>query len=123
MSFDDFSLPFRRPYVRVGSLLLIVIGSVVWASMQLQSGPPRSIVLASGTESGVYHQHARRYAEILGSQGITVEERMTSGASDNLRLLLDPTSGVHVALLQAGIAPQPQPKASVMIASLYYEPL
>jgi hypothetical protein len=41
-----------------------------------------------------------RYKEILGGQGVAVDERMTGGAVDNLRLLLDPKSGVDVAFMQ-----------------------
>ena len=46
-----------------------------------------------------------------------------AGRLDNLRLLLDPNSGVDVAFLQAGIATSPASDGLVMLASLYYEPL
>jgi TRAP-type uncharacterized transport system substrate-binding protein len=63
----------------------------VWASIQfLEPGPPRRIVLASGAESGVYHRYAQQYVEALGREGIKVEERMTGGAVENLRLLPRP---------------------------------
>ena len=48
---------------------------------------------------------------------------MTGGAVDNLRLLLDPKSGVDVALMQGGVENPPATDGLVMLASLYYEPL
>ena len=48
---------------------------------EVQPGPPRKIVLASGPEAGVYHRFARRYVELLEREGVTVEERMTGGAA------------------------------------------
>ena len=124
MSFDNFALLSRRDRIRLAWLVVVLIAAAVWTSFQLlQPGPPRRIVLASGPESGVYHQHAQRYIEILGRDGVIVEERMTGGAVDNLRLLLDPNSGVDVALMQGGIATSPAADSLVMLATLYYEPL
>jgi TRAP transporter TAXI family solute receptor len=124
MSFGDLSLLSRRDRVRLGALVVILVAVAAWASVQfLQPGPPRRIVLASGAESGVYHRYARQYIEFLGREGVTVEERMTNGAVDNLRLLLDPNSGVDVAFLQGGVASFPAADDLVMLASLYYEPL
>jgi TRAP transporter TAXI family solute receptor len=124
MAFDDLALLSRRDRLRLAALVVILVALAIWASLQfLQPGLPRRIVLASGPDSGVYHKFARRYIEILGRQGIVVEERMTGGAVDNLALLLDPRSGVDVALLQAGIASFPAADDLVMLASLYYEPL
>ena len=124
MSFGDLALLSRRDRVRLGILVVILVVVAVWASFQLlQPGPSRRIVLASGPESGLYHRYAQRYVEILGQDGGTVEERVTNGAVDNLRLLLDSKSGVDVAMLQGGIATSPEADDLVMLASLYYEPL
>ncbi len=124
MSVDDLALLSRRERLRLAALVAILVAVAVWASLMLvQPGPPRRIVMASGPESGVYHRYARRYVELLAREGVTVEERMTGGAAENLRLLEDPKSGVDVALLQAGLATSPAADGLVMLASLYYEPL
>ena len=81
------------------------------------------IVLASGPEYGLYHQQAQRYKEVLASHGVTLEERITEGAGENYRLLLDRKSGVDIAFVQGGVATFPEANSLVMIASLYYEPL
>ena len=65
-------------------------------------------MLASGNPNGVYHRCALRYIELLKREGVTVRERMTAGAVENLQLLLDPMSGVDVALVQGGAATFPE---------------
>jgi TRAP transporter TAXI family solute receptor len=121
---DDLALLSRRDRLRIAVLVVAVIAAAVWFSLHfLQPAPPRRIVLASGAEFGAYHQFAKRYQEILAQDGVKVEERMTNGAADNLRLLLDPKSGVDVAFMQGGVATFPAADDVVMLASLYYEPL
>ena len=121
---DDLALLSRRDRLRIAVLVVAVIAAAVWFSLHfLQPAPPRRIVLASGPEFGAYHQYAKRYQEILAREGVKVEERMTNGAADNLRLLLDPKSRVDVAFMQGGVAAFPAADDLVMLASLYYEPL
>src|SRR5262249_192841 len=76
-----------------------------------------------GAEGGAYHRYAIRYKALLAREGVTVEERITAGADENLKLLLDPKSGVDVAFMQGGVAANPEDSSLVMLASLYYEPL
>jgi TRAP transporter TAXI family solute receptor len=124
MAFEDLTLLSRRDRVRMAVLVAVLIVAIVWASAQfLQPAPPRRIVLASGAEFGVYNRYALRYKEILGREGVAVDVRMTGGADENLRLLLDPKSGVDVAFMQGGVASFPEADGLVMLASLYYEPL
>ena len=124
MAFEDLVSLYHHNRVRVVVAVAALVIAVLWVSAQfLQPGPPRRIVLASGAESGIYHQYALRYKEILGREGVKVDLRMTGGAGDNLRLLLDPKSGVDVAFMQGGVATVPEANGLVMLASLYYEPL
>ena len=110
--------------VRVAVLVVVLLAVAVWVSLHfLQAAPPRQIVLASGPEFGVYHAYATRYKEILRREGVAVQERLTNGAAENLRLLADPTSGVEVAFMQGGVASSPAADDVVMLATLYYEPL
>jgi TRAP transporter TAXI family solute receptor len=124
MALADLELLSRSDRLRLGLLVAILVAVAIWASVKLvEPGPPRHIVLASGPESGVYHRYALRYIQALRRNGVTVEERLTGGAADNLRLLLDPKSGVDVAFMQAGVPTFPAADRLVMLASLYYEPL
>jgi TRAP transporter TAXI family solute receptor len=111
----------RRRIVVIAAVMIIAIG----AAFAFLIGPPpqRRIVIATGVEGGMYHRYVQRYVEILKHAGVKVEERMTGGAADNYELLRNPKSGVDVAFMQGGVAPEPPPDGIVMIASLYYEPL
>ena len=124
MTLEDLGLLSRRDRVRMIALVVALIVAVVWASAHyLQPAPPRRIVLASGLQDGLLHKYAQRYIEILARSGVTVEERLTNGAGDNLRLLEDPKSGVDIAFTQGGVATFPEANNVVMLASLYYVPM
>ena len=124
MPSDDLALLSRRERRRIALAIAALLAAALWVSFHfMQSAPPRRIVLASGPEFGIYHHYAQRYQKVLAREGVRVEERMTVGADDNLRLLLDAKSGVDVAFMQGGIAMFPAADNLVMLASLYYEPL
>jgi TRAP-type uncharacterized transport system substrate-binding protein len=124
MSSDDLATLTRRDKLRGILLVLALIAAAFWVSAHfLQPAPARHIVLASGAGFGLYHQYAERYRQALARDGVVIEERMTEGAAENLRLLLDPKSGVQVAFLQGGIADAAQAEGVEMLASLYFEPL
>jgi TRAP transporter TAXI family solute receptor len=124
MESDDLATLTRRDRLRFIALVVVLVALSAWISARyLQPAPPRHIVLASGAGFGLYHQYADRYRQALARDGVTVEERQTNGAADNLRLLLDPKSGVDVAFMQGGIANADAAAKVEMLASLYYEPL
>ena len=101
MSLSDLLLLSRRDLWRVGIVGALLVAGCLWVSLRfLEPIPPRRIVLASGPPSSLYHQHAERYKELLAREGVTLEERMTDGAGDNLRLLLDRSSGVDLGFVQ-----------------------
>jgi TRAP transporter TAXI family solute receptor len=126
MALQSFVLLSKRSRITLAILTALLVGIAVWLVVQVVNpGPPRTIVLASGTEAGLYHQHALRYQAILAEIGIKVEVRPTNGAEENLRLLLQPDSKVDIAFMQGGVATASGAKVDQleMLASLYYEPL
>ena len=124
MTLENLALLSRRSRLSVAVVILALIGAAAWtAGYFLQSAAPRHIVLASGLEDGLFHQYAKRYVEILARSGVTIEERMTAGAGDNLRLLEDPHSGVDIGFTQGGIARFPEANDVVMLSNLYYLPM
>src|SRR6185312_1306006 len=120
MTLENFPFLARRGRVSLAAIILVIVVAAVWAvAYFLQTAPPRHIVLASGLEDGLLHQHAKRYIEILARSGVRVEERITNGPGDNLRLLHDPHSGVDIGFN----AKFPEADNVMMIASLYYVPM
>jgi hypothetical protein len=94
----------------------------------LDPTPPNRVVLATGPEQGAYAEFGKRYAEELKKFGITVELRITHGATENLRLLADPKAGVDIAFAQGGAADRrkaedPAESRWCSLGSLFYEPV
>jgi TRAP transporter TAXI family solute receptor len=114
----------RRRRLRLALLATALVAVAAWSVVVfVVSAVPRHFVLASGPEGGIYHRYAKQYTAILAREGVTIDERMTAGATANLQLLLDPKSRVDVAFMQGGIATEAQTEGLVMLASLYYEPM
>ncbi len=114
----------RRRSWRIPALVAALTAACLWISFQfLEPIPPRTIVVASGPASSLYHQHAQRYREALARHGVRVVERMTEGAGENLRLLGDRASGVDIGFVQGGQGNSPEAAGVVMLASLYFQPL
>lgn len=104
----------------VGLCLASLIATYV---MFVEPPPPRKIVLASGSRKGAYFHFAKRYAEALHKEGLSVEVRETAGSVENLRLLGQDGSGVAVAIVQSGVATLEQVQSFSALGSLYREPL
>jgi TRAP-type uncharacterized transport system substrate-binding protein len=77
--------------------------------------------MATGGVEGAYHGFARRYAEFLAREGITLELRPTAGSVENLGLLRG--GEVSLALVQGGIEDGLGEPGLLSLGSLYYEPL
>jgi TRAP transporter TAXI family solute receptor len=101
--------------------VLVVIGLFV-AYQFVDPAPPREIVLATGEVGGAYQNFGAQYAEILGRNGISVELKATAGSVENLELLAA-ESGVHLALVQSGLAEGYAESSVMALGSLYFEPL
>ena len=91
--------------------------------MFVEPPPPRKIVIASGSQNGAYFRYARKYAEELQKDGLSVEVRETAGSVENLRLLGQDGSGVAVAIVQSGVASPEDVRQFYALGSLYREPL
>lgn len=93
-----------RLFIAIPALALVALA--FWTATQfLRPIPPGRIVIAAGPAGGVLQRTATKYREALARDGIRVDVRTTQGAGENLRLLLDPASGVDVGFVLAGSAP------------------
>lgn len=89
----------------VGSALLVIFLAIALvAAAYFFPGPPSQIKIAGSFRGSYYNVVTARYKDILERQSLEVETLLTAGAADNLRLLMDPTSGVQVALMQGGVS-------------------
>jgi uncharacterized protein len=105
--------------VGLGSLIGL-LGTYVFV---VEPAPPQHLVIAASNAHSAYYKFAQKYAAILKKEGFTLEVRATTGSIENIRLLLDPQSGVGAALVQSGLADAEAIKSLAALGSLYREPL
>ncbi len=114
-----------RELVIVALIGAIIIGGAFMIAFHfVRPAPPNKFVISTGYKTGAYHLFGEQYRQLLAKEKITVELRTSTGSVDNLKRLLDPDSGVDVALIQGGVAPPAGVEHGlVSLAVLYYEPL
>jgi len=81
-------------------ILITALGFVV-AYQFVQPAPPRHMTISTGGESGAYYAYAKRYAQLLAANGITLEVRTSAGSQQNLERLK--SGEADIALIQGGI--------------------
>lgn len=114
----------RSPFsIWLAVISLCTAGLVGTYVLFVEAPPPRRIVIATGGKDGAYYRFAQLYANLLKSEGITLEVRSTQGSVENLKLLMDDDSDVRVAFVQTGIANSEECDSLEALASLYREPL
>ena len=101
-------------------ILLLIVFVVLW---KLIPPPPKTIVIATGSKSGLYYAFGEKLKTELAKDGVTVIVKNTAGAVDNLALLNDPNSGVDFAIIQGGVADVDRYPEFVSLAGLFYEPV
>ena len=92
----------RELVISAGPFIFLALVLLWLAYLILDPTPPRTVVLATGTDQGAYAEFGKRYATELAKFGIKVELRNTAGAAENRRLLRDANSGVDIAFMQSG---------------------
>lgn len=115
-------LGFNRWHLLIGlAAILCVVGIASLALIYFIPAPPSTITFASGFKGGSYELLIARYKEILARSRVMVDARITDGAVENLRLLKDPTSGVHAALMQGGISDRKQAPGLLSLGRINYQ--
>src|SRR4051812_12830515 len=111
--------PFLWPMIGLFSFLFAF--AVLLAV--LSPAPPRTVLMATGTQGSAYAEFGERYRELLARHGVKLELVSTNGAVDNLAKLNDPNSGVSVAFVQGGIADAALGPELASLGTLFYEPV
>jgi len=103
---------------------IAIIVAAFWIAFQfVQPAPPNKVVMSGGAEGGAYDGYAGQYRDLLKAEGIDLELRRSAGSVENLKRLMDGSSGVSIAFVQGGIANEGDDEDLMSLASLYYEPL
>ena len=111
-----------NPYALLGLVLLLIVFvfGLLWV---LIPPPPKSIIMATGFQNGLYFRFGERIQSSMGREGVELQLRSTGGTQDNLALLADPKSGVDLAMIQGGVADVSRYPHLVSVAGMFYEPV
>jgi TRAP-type uncharacterized transport system substrate-binding protein len=85
--------------------------------------PPKKFVIATGGETGAYYAMGQVIKERLAKYHIEVEVKKTQGSVENLELLKDKNSGIHLAIVQSGISNAQESPQLESLTGLFYEPV
>ena len=81
-------------------VLITALGFAV-AYQFVKPAPPREMSISTGSETGAYYAYAKRYAQLLAANGITLKIQTSSGSQQNLQRLKK--GETDIALIQGGI--------------------
>lgn len=104
-------------------VLITALGFVV-AYQFVKPAPPREMTISTGGETGAYYAYAKRYAELLAANGISLKIETSSGSQQNLQRLKQ--GDADIALIQGGIeevASGDEPSELRSLGSVAYEPV
>lgn len=104
-------------------VLITAIGFIV-AYQFVEPAPPSRMTISTGGESGAYHAYAKRYAELLAQNGITLEVLTSDGSQQNLERLSK--GEADIAFIQGGIEEklgEDEESSLHSLGSVSYEPV
>lgn len=114
-------------FIRANLWLVPVIAALVGAVFYyVAPPPPMSITMSSGFPNGGYDSFAEKLKEELATQGFELNIVRSSGSQENAQRLLDPESGIHIALLQSGqelLLEEDERAQLFSLGAMYQEPL
>ncbi len=112
----------RRTWLLAAAAVAAAVALFVFVFGTVRPAPPSRITLLTGGEGGAYTLFADRYREAFRAQGIELVLLPSSGAVENLRRIkTDPS--IDLALIQGGIANEPDSADLVQLGSMFPEPL
>jgi TRAP-type uncharacterized transport system substrate-binding protein len=114
----------RRPIFVLALALAVALGCLVWAILVIgRPLPPRTVVMTTGTEGGVYRELGEQYRAALARNGINLELRPSSGNIENLARLKDSSSGVSAGFVAGGLTTAAASPGIESLGTVSYDPI
>jgi TRAP-type uncharacterized transport system substrate-binding protein len=124
MKRGNFLLLSQRELRILGLIALGLIACVLWILFRyIEPPPPKTVRIATGSQSGAYFKYSQQYAGLFAQHGIKLEIVQTAGSVENLALLKDPKRKIDIAFVQGGIAKSEDHPHLESLASVAYEPI
>lgn len=123
IKFTLFSL--KDIVIAFGPMVLMILVVCGLAYKLVDPAPPRSIDFSTGQENSAYEGFAKRYAEEMAKNQITLTLHNSEGSQENLQRISDPDSEIEIGFVQSGSTDETeaQSKGLVSLGSLFYEPI
>ena len=119
-----FSSIYWHPILAKALVAILCLAGAIWVVFEyVNPAPPPTITMATGFRGGAYEYFGKQYQERLARAHVTLHLRPTDGTSDNLRLLLDPKSGVDIALVQSGVSNSRESSGLLSLGRVSYQAL
>jgi TRAP-type uncharacterized transport system substrate-binding protein len=121
---EIFMLGYNRWQLFKG--LAAAVGTMSVVSLLLiyfLPSPPSKVTMATSFKGSAVEYYGRQYREIFARSNIELELRETAGAVENLKLLLDPQSGVQIGLVVAGISDGKHAPGLLSLGTVYNAPI
>lgn len=84
--------------------------------------PPSTVTIGTAFKGASYEYYGKRYRERFARANVKLELRETAGALENLKLLLDPNSGVQIGFMNGGVSNGPLAPGLLSLGLIYYQP-
>jgi uncharacterized protein len=91
--------------------IALAFAAFVWLGWFVFPLAPGKVTITSGAAEGMYHQHAKRYAEYFKNHGLEVDVLTSAGSAQNLERLRDTLHPAQVGFVQGGFGQLDRAKA------------
>ncbi|MBV8523399.1 MAG: ABC transporter substrate-binding protein, partial [Acetobacteraceae bacterium] len=99
-----------------------IVSIVSVALIYFVPAPPSKVIMATSVKGSTLEYYGRQYRETFARFNVELELRETAGAAENLELLLDPKSGVEIALMLGGISDGKHAPGVLSLGTVYNSP-
>jgi TRAP-type uncharacterized transport system substrate-binding protein len=112
----------RRRLLAALVVILTTLGILALTLAYLIPAPPTTVTIATAFKGASYDYYGHRYRDRFALAHVKLELRETAGALENLKLLLDPHSGVQIGFMNGGVSNGALSPGLLSLGLIYYQP-
>lgn len=111
----------RRNLLKGLTVIVCMLGIVSLALIYFFPAPPATFTIATGFKGGSALFVGNRYKERIAPHGVEVDVLLTDGSGEDFKLLMDPKSGVKVAVIQGGVSRSEEMPGLLSLGRINYQ--